>query len=121
METKCLLQERHYERFKIKEGALALLDCAIPFHIIDISTNGLAFRYVGVEKWFDDPVEIDIVHNDFSLKNLMVQTVSDLQVSNGFMKTRRHSVTFRKLSPIQLQQLEQFIQQYGDQGEKKFN
>lgn len=117
----CLLQQRHYERFKIKEGALALLDCAIPFHIVDISISGLAFRYVGIEKWFDDPVEIDIVYDDFCLKNLMVQTVSDQKISNGFMKTRRHSVSFCKLSSIQIKQLEEFIQQYGEQGQVRLN
>lgn len=121
MPTIGSLQKRCCERFKIKDGAVALLDCAIPFHIIDISTHGLAFRYIGMEKWFDDPVEIDIVYDDFCLKNLMVQTVSDLQVSSGFIQTRRHSVVFGELSASQAAQLEQFVLKYATQDGKRLN
>jgi hypothetical protein len=121
MPTIGSLQKRCCERFKMKDGAVALLDCAIPFHIIDISTHGLSFRYVGLEKWFADPAEIDIVYDDFCLKNLMVQTVSDLQVSNGFIQTRRHSVVFGELSASQAIQLEQFIMKYATQDGKRLN
>ena len=113
------IQKRCCERYKMKDGAVALLNCAIPFHIIDISKQGLAFRYVGLEKWFDDPVEIDLVYDDFCLKNLVVQTVSDLKVSNGFIQTRRHSVMFDKLSASQKAQLEKFILKYAEQDEKR--
>lgn len=121
MPTIGSLQKRSCERFQMKDGAVAILNCAIPFHIIDISTHGLAFRYVGLEKWFTDPVEIDIVYDNFCLKNLMVQTVSDLQISNGFIQTRRHSVVFGKLSASQAAKLEQFILKYATQDGKRLN
>jgi hypothetical protein len=116
MSTSRNLIGRSHKRYKSKEGALAVLNCAIPFHLIDISENGLAFRYVGIEKWFDDPVELDIVYNDFCLKNLIVESVSDLQVSNGVIQTRRHSVSFGQLTPKQKAQLERFIEQYTREG-----
>ena len=112
---------RSFKRYKSKDGALAVLNRAITFHLIDISENGLAFRYVGIEKWFDDPVELDIVYNDFCLKNLMVQTVSDLQISNGVIQTRRHSVTFCNLSVLQKQQLKQFLDEYTKGGVEVYN
>jgi hypothetical protein len=121
MPTIGSLQKRRCERFPMKDGAVALSNCAIPFHIIDISKHGLAFRYVGLEKWFTDPVEIDIVYDDFCLKNLMVQTVSDLKISNGFIQTRRHSVVFDGLSASQAAKLEQFILKYATQDRKRLN
>lgn len=115
------LQKRCCERFKMKDGAMALLNCAIPFHIIDISAHGLAFRYVGLEKWFSDPAQIDIVYDDFCLKNLMVQTVSDFQISNGFIQTRRHSLVFGKLSASQVAKLKEFMMKYATQDGKRLN
>lgn len=121
MGTRREITERSHKRYKSKEGALAVLNCAIPFHLIDISKNGLAFRYVGIEKWFDDPVELDIVYDDFCLKNLMVHSVSDLQVSNGVIQTRRHSVSFSQLTPSQKVQLEQFIERFTKEGTEATN
>ena len=105
------------ERYHIEDGAVALLDCAIPFHIIDISKQGLAFRYVGLEKWFEDPREIDISYDGLCLKNITVQTVSDLQMVNGVIQTRRHSVMFENMSASQASQLEQFILKHAVQAD----
>ncbi|MBI4793227.1 MAG: hypothetical protein HY789_11030, partial [Deltaproteobacteria bacterium] len=59
----------------IKDRTLAVLNFAIPFHIIRISRKGLIFRYVGNEQWFNNPGQLDVVLEGFSLRNIPVHTV----------------------------------------------
>lgn len=105
-----LLQNRNYQRYKIKERAQTLFDVAIPFHIIDISLNGLSFRYVGNAKWFPDPRSIDIIYDSFSLKKIPVKTVSDEPIQSDLVQMRRHSVQFNNLSDDELNKLTYFIE-----------
>lgn len=97
------------KRLKITNRTLAILDFAIPFHIIDIGPDGLDFRYVGTEKWFEDPIKIDLVHGEVFLQQIPVKTVSDHRMQNDIVQTRRHSVKFDDLTSLQIRQLDQFI------------
>ncbi len=103
---KCThLGKRSHERFDVKDRTLAILGFSIPFHIIEISKKGLAFRYVGTGKWFDDPLQLDISFERYSLKKIKVQTVSDLQIESDLIPMRRHSVKFIDLTISQVNQL----------------
>jgi len=104
-----LINENNDRQFRIKDRTLAILDLAIPFHIIQINANGLVFRYVGNEQWFQDPVKLDLSYEGFSLKNLPVQTVADYRIPTDMVRIRNHSVKFSSLSPAQTKQLDQFI------------
>jgi hypothetical protein len=96
---------------QIKDRTLAILNLAIPFHIIRISRKGLIFRYVGHEQWFSDPGRLDVVLEGFSLRNLPVRTVADYRIPTYLIQTRHHCVRFAGLTPAQEQQLDQFIGQ----------
>jgi len=104
-----LLKQNDDRQFRIKDRTLAILDLAIPFHIIQISANGLVFRYVGLEQWFKDPDKLDLAYEGFSLRNLPVQTVADYHIPTDMVRIRQHCVKFNSLSPAQTKQLEQFI------------
>ncbi|MCB2183722.1 MAG: PilZ domain-containing protein [Desulfobulbaceae bacterium] len=101
--------QRNFIRYRINECALAIFNNAIPFHIIDISSNGLSFRYIGNEKWFDDPLSLDIVYDNLLLKKIPVKTVSDQPITNDFIQTRRHSVQFVNLSQEEIEKINCFI------------
>jgi len=105
-----LINENSGRQFRIKDRTLAILDLAIPFHIVHISANGLVFRYVGNEQWFKNPDKLDMVYEGFSLKNLPVQTVADYRIPTDMVQTRHHCVKFNNLSPDQTKQLDQFMQ-----------
>ncbi|MCK9295888.1 MAG: hypothetical protein M0P70_12470 [Desulfobulbaceae bacterium] len=96
-------------RLKIKDRTLAILDLAIPFHIIQIDETGLVFRYVGHEQWFKNPDRLDVVYEGMNLRNLPVRTVGDYRIPTDMVRTRYHCVTFNQLSPAQTKQLNQFI------------
>lgn len=106
-----LVNQRQDKRFQIKNCAFAkLADWTIRFEIIDISNKGLAFRYIGREKWFSDLNELDILYgDDFYLKKFPIISISDFTISKSLIPMRRHSVMFDKLLPHQQAQLQQFI------------
>ncbi|MBI5557803.1 MAG: hypothetical protein HY885_09215 [Deltaproteobacteria bacterium] len=107
--TAGLLSENSDRQFETKDRTLAIFDFAIPFHIIKINKVGLVFRYVGNEQWFTNPASMDVVYDGFSLKNIPVQTVSDIRVPTDMVRIRHHYVSFKGLSPAQALQLDQFI------------
>ena len=106
-----LINQRQDRRFQIKNRAFAMLaNWTIRFEIIDISSKGLAFRYIGKEKWFSDLNELDLLYGeDFCLKKFPIISISDYTISKSFIPMRRHSVMFHKLQPHQQDQLQQFI------------
>ena len=94
---------------RIKDRTLAILDLAIPFHIIHLNRNGLVFRYVGNEQWFKNPERLDLVFEGLNLRNLPVQTVADYHIPTDMVRTRHHCVTFSALSPTQIRQLDHLM------------
>lgn len=104
-----LFTEQENGPARIKDRTLAILNFAIPFHIIRISKKGLIFRYVGNEQWFKNPGRLDVVLEGFSLRNIPVRTVADYSIPTYLIQTRHHCVKFISLSPVQQQQLDQFI------------
>ena len=104
-----LFTEQDNGASRIKDRTLAILNYAIPFHIISISQKGLIFRYVGNEQWFNDPGQLDVVLEGLSLRNIPVRTVADYPIPTYLIQTRHHCVKFAGLSPVQTQQLDLFI------------
>ena len=86
---------------------------------IDISMNGLAFRYSAQENPQDDSSDIEVIfpQNSFSTGMLPFTMVSDCK-SAGFFSTligkqgRRRSVQFGNLSKEQRAKLASFIEKY---------
>jgi hypothetical protein len=84
--------------------------------IVDISSSGLAFRYVDGQRTVDGPLELDILwdHMDVFLLNLKIKAVSDFQVANEFLlgviPIRRCGVEFVNLSLDQVSQLENLME-----------
>ena len=106
--------KRKFSRFKVKDHTFVILSFAVPFHILDISVDGLSFRYLGKEKWFDNPKHIDITYKNIHIKKVPVQSVSDSQLNKDLMPTRRHSLKFSNNSSPELRNLVDFIEQSSD-------
>ena len=103
------LNENDDRKLRIKDRTLAVLDLAIPFHIIQITGNSLVFRYVGNRQWFKNPDKLDVTYESISLKNIPVETVADYRIPTDMVQTRYHCVRFNNLSQAQSKQLEHFI------------
>lgn len=117
MESRLTYQPaREHQRFKAVHRALVLVDQgpeSLPYHIMDISENGLSFRYLGQKLRKTDVKEISLYH-DFELivEGIPVQTVSDYRLQDNLVPVRRSSVSFKDLTKEQQNKLEQFIQNY---------
>jgi hypothetical protein len=110
-----MANQRKFKRFQVKGRAVAVLgNWTITFDIIDISENGLAFCYVGKDKWVnEDLLAMDLYYeNDFCLKELPIISISDFLFRHSFIPMRRHSVMFDMLSPQQQTQLQYFLNNY---------
>jgi hypothetical protein len=103
--------QRQYQRFQPQDRAFAMLvSWTIKFDIIDISQNGLSFLYLGKDKWFNEPSELDIAFgNELFLKKIPIISISDSTLKNRLLPMRRHSVMFHKLTSPQQAQLNHLI------------
>lgn len=109
-------QVRQHPRFKAIERALVLIDEnseKTPYHIMDISQGGLAFRYLG-EKLKEQEVTKASLYHDHELiaPELSVKFVSDNRIKDNLITVRRGSVKFDQLDGEKLSQLERFIRSY---------
>ena len=77
----------------------------------------MAFKYAfdGKVPDYVDQATINMAAESFSMENLTYRAISDtmLKSSNGSnVETRRRGVQFEKLTPVQIKQLEYFIDNY---------
>ena len=103
---------RKYKRVKVKDGSFATQSNI--GEIIDISINGLAFRYVdrggGGGGIVDSPGSgILFGSAELFLDNLPYKVISDHVIGRGASVMRRCGVQFEKLTPEQLAQIEYYI------------
>ncbi|MBW1896460.1 MAG: PilZ domain-containing protein [Deltaproteobacteria bacterium] len=97
------------------DAVLFGLDFTKGVQIVDVSSSGLAFRYVDGQKMIDGPLELDILwdHMDVFLLNLKMEAISDFQLANEFLlgviPIRRCGVEFVNLTVDQLSQLENLM------------
>jgi hypothetical protein len=120
-QKKDLAERRRHERFRVEEGAWAVVR---PFsgtnprgQIIDISAGGLAFSYTAAEKELDDAFELDICFADrgFCLRRARFSTVSEVPMGNmprHSQRVNRLGVAFQDLTEEQMTQLNYFIENH---------
>ena len=118
-------ERRKHKRFQIKIRTFAAFfgpDSNRKIgEIINMSTGGMAFRYLNYEKEpygiisSDNPVELDIFWNGdgYSLGKVPVKTISDSVISQispiSFIAMRHCRMKFIELTPFQELQLEHYI------------
>lgn len=111
-----LTERREYQRYPAMGRALAMISeppANMPFHIIDISANGLAFRYLGERMQNKRIAELDLYYNDtLCVKGLPVASVADCWIGSDLTDIRRKCISFTGLTTEQKKQLELFIDQY---------
>jgi hypothetical protein len=117
--TKKLFERRKYKRFQVKSGVVAVLTPRWPHptmvgDVLDISSNGLALRYIADEAPSDRLSELTLVSPEhrFRLAKLPIRAVSDFEIAKvpfGFVAPRRLGLQFGELTQDQTSQLEYLI------------
>jgi len=120
MESQLKYQpERMAPRYKAMHRALVLVTQgpeALPYHIIDISEGGLAFRYLGQKLKRSEISKISLYHDfDLVVEDIPVKPVSDYRLRDNLVPVRRGSLCFDSLEPEQQSQLERFIEKFTDE------
>jgi len=110
--------ERSHPRYRAMHRALVLVNQgpeSLPYHIIDISEGGLAFRYLGQKLNRSEIFRVSL-YNDFDLivDNLPVKAVSDFRLRDNLVPVRRGSISFSDLTDEQRDKVEQFIKHFTD-------
>ena len=107
---------REKPRYKTKSGLLVVRtqDNEIPpYHVIDISTGGFSFRYLGKKLPSSEFEQVSLYYeNKLILDSIWVKPVSDDLLRDNLVPVRRRSVRFDLLSSEQEKKLESFIRQY---------
>jgi len=117
---KELVDQRKHMRFRVREGAFAVLKphFTIVGEIIDVSKGGLGFRYITGDEHSSESSELNILFADgnFCLRHVLFKTISDFVMSNEFssgsITTKRRGIQFGELTLGQTSALEYFIQNY---------
>jgi len=114
-----IIERRHCERFRLRDGGIALMTPLGPYstivgHILDMSIGGLSFRYVSDAALGDRASEVTLVsaENKFYLRRLPIKTVSDFEIAKmpfGIMSPRRFGLKFGELTEEQVCRLQRFI------------
>jgi hypothetical protein len=138
---KEFVERRKNERFKVKTGAIAMIrplsakqeqtknmsvkgnafvDRAKYCQIINISNEGLAFRYIDTNGESNEPFELDVLFIQDSicftyLKNVPFKIVwaspAGSKNPSSNLKTKLLGVQFEEMMPNQISQLDRFIQE----------
>jgi hypothetical protein len=140
---KEFIERRKHPRFKVKRGAVAAMiktlsakeeqaedmrmnedsTATAPKYIqmgqiINISKDGLAFRYIDEGNEYNKLFDLDIlfVHDSFYLKELLANTVWVSQAvrkpSLSVLKCKEQGFQFDELTPHQISQMDFFLQNY---------
>lgn len=112
-------ERRGRKRFPVKEGCLIILgnEPIKPWQILDISEEGLAFRYIGGAEDTKSISRLDILTRDVALciEKIPFQVISDLEMTgpgSRFYSLKRCSGKFGLLTPEQNGQLGTLIKTY---------
>jgi hypothetical protein len=112
-------ERRKRKRFQVPKGVFV----GVGPHFMkvgrltDLSTDGVAFRYVGNSKpWGGSYVDIFTLEGDLFFTNLPIKIVSDVEMvekaPSGYVTVRRCCVKFRKLTLRQKAELERFMEKH---------
>ena len=113
-------ERRKHERFKVKEGVLAVSspDYDRVGQIKDVSKGGLAFQHLVITESTEEPFEVEILSefDDFRLEKLPVRAVVDFELDSkglyALFSIRQLSLQFRRMNHSQKLLLDHFIQRY---------
>lgn len=108
-------ERRQAARYQLKgkaKAVIANLGSSVG-RILDLSYKGLAFSHSGQGAWLNQPLQMEILGDDFSLTGLPAQIISDRPLPDSAQEHRRCSVRFTSLSILQKDMLETIIRQYG--------
>jgi hypothetical protein len=113
--NKEFVERRKHTRFQVPKSAFVGLgpyDAKVG-QIIDVSTGGLAFRYVGSEEPSNGELSIFVAEGDFYVGQIPFKTISDFEIPGKTPSTsvtlRRSGVQFGQLSDHQTSQLEHLL------------
>lgn len=106
--------KRQHQRFKTKERCLVqLTEGTNPYHLLDVSRGGIAFRYLGRESRLGWEKQVSLFFDTkLCIPDMPVEFVSDLQIQEGTVPYRRCGLKFGKLSARQEVELTHYIQEY---------
>jgi len=118
-------ERRKHERFKVKNGAIAIirlsnvLDTTQKYgQILNISQGGLALRYIDRTGESNESVKLDLLFIQDSicstyLKYLSLQTIwvshLDRKTSFSQLRIKQQGVQYDKMVPNQITQLNRFL------------
>ena len=113
------VERRAYERFKVKDGIVAIPDAASTRfgRIRDISMGGITVRYFDEEELHGKKFEIDLVMSDsnFSLDSVLINIKFDMENSTETpfctLPERRCGLQFVDLTDHQFAKLRNFVDQ----------
>ena len=110
------IERRQDQRYQAMDRALAMVSqpsTNLPYHIIDISRRGMAFRYLGNKMQDGNITELNLCYNDtLCVKNIAVSSVADQWTGSDLTDIRRNCLVFKDLSETQQEQLDQYIKLY---------
>ncbi|OGR02715.1 MAG: hypothetical protein A2511_05900 [Deltaproteobacteria bacterium RIFOXYD12_FULL_50_9] len=108
-----VLERRHAPRFSTRDYALVAEtgdDSGQPYHLVDISESGMAFRQIDESPLAltDSTMDIFLADGPYVCR-LPVTVVADRQLAYNGMSKQRCCVRFGKLTPGQQNMLRAFI------------
>ena len=119
---KDFTERRKRDRSKTMDGAYAVIkaDYYIVGPILDISEDGLTFRYLGKSGQIQESVEVDIFFSGmgFYIQNVTSKTISDFRIDkkapNRSLTIRQCGIQFCELTNDQATQIDNFILDYAN-------
>lgn len=114
LEKKTLVTERRFHpRFSTRERTLVEVtgdQFGLPYHLVNISEGGMAFRYLNTRPLPLTGSQMDIyLDEDLYVGRLPVTVVADRQLADDCIAKRHCCVRFGNLTPAQQIQLQAFI------------
>ena len=114
------MEPRKQKRFHADNRMYAVLEYkpALMGRIINISKTGFAVLYPSNGQRLSESLEVDIYRLDsaFYMEKIKIKTVSDFEIDTaygfGLGKIRQRSMQFGEMKPIQMFQLNYFLQNY---------
>ncbi|MBU4319006.1 MAG: PilZ domain-containing protein [Proteobacteria bacterium] len=106
-------ERRHHPRFPAMDRALVAVagdEFSLPYHLMDISQGGMAFRYLNKSPMDLTGNRMDLyLEKDLHVGRLPVTVKADLPLPGDVIPRRRCSVAFGEMTPAQEIQLQAFI------------
>ena len=118
LRAEACLEKRFYPRFEVLDGAIASLNHTVIGQIINISQNGLIFRYVArSDNWMElSTLDISTSDRTFNLGMIPIKVVRDVATPGSFfsdaISLRYCCVEFGVLEDYQIVALRYFIQNH---------